>query len=741
MPPKSEISRDPLGRVLVKKGFITAEQLEAALARQKETREKIGKTLLSLGFLSGSQLLSALAAQNRLEFIKVGDIFVDPRVVEDVPRVFAQKNGVLPILRLGDTLFVGIRDGHEFDARAFGTLLNCKVEAIPLGAEADIDGAIQEAYGTQRSRKTRDSKIGQYLVAERLITEHELERALELHDKTGERLGEAIVSLGLLSTARFHEALAAHLGLPFVTLDQVRKAIRGDVAKLVPRPFAEHNLVFPFSRDEDKVGVMATGAVEKWLKDLILTNARCRKLDVYLATEEDIRGAIREAYDVLPTRAEVIEEPADTTYDPHAEVNPTLDAAVPKLINELLFSALNRRASDIHIEQYDASVVVRMRVDGHLRPVQDVPIDRGNVRRVLSRIKVDCKLDIAERRKPQDGSFSRRFAGSAHPVDFRVAIQPTLHGENVTLRILDRARTLPALDAIGFQPDILRKYRRMIENPQGMILFTGPTGSGKTTSLYATLDVLRHEPIKILTAEDPIEYSFPGIQQCQVQEQIGNTFARYLRGFLRQDPDVILVGEIRDPETAEFGVRAALTGHLVFSTLHTNDTVSTVRRLVSLKVDPDLVASSLLCVVSQRLARSVCRSCAHDYTPKREAWAEFYPQGLPEKGRFRFGKGCEACDYTGYHGRVPIFEFWEIDGAAKELIQRVANEDEMREAAVQSGMASLVQDGLWKAEQGLTTLNELRESIPYFQIQDHRQRAIEKIRKDPIRGRGEVAAG
>ena len=727
--PLSDIARDSLGSILLKKGFITAEQLELALLRQKETRQKLGRVFLELGLIGSGQLVTALAAQSHLEQIRLSDnVVIDPRILQDVPREVAARHAILPLVRIGNTILVGITEkaiGAE-RVRKIELDLKSAIDAIPLPPGTDLAKFLETAYTIRRHRFSRDSKIGEYLIREGMLTEDELKKALETQRHTGQRIGDVIVAQGLMKKDRFYEALGAHFGLPFVTLDQIRPAFRPDIGRLIPRQFAEHNLVLPFSKEGDRIRVLVTGPIDDVLREFVQNATRSRSTDIYLTTTESLKQGIREAHETPVVTEEMEEQNVEAPAETRGEVSPHSDIHVARLINDLLVQALQRRASDIHVEQYDNQVITRLRIDGMLRAIPESPVNLQNVRRFLTRIKLDCKLDIAERRRPQDGSFLRRFGGRDKEVDFRVAIQPTIYGENIIIRILDRSRPLPTLEEIGFQQEILKKYERMIENPQGMILFTGPTGCGKTTSLYATLDVLRKRPIKIITAEDPVEYYFGGVQQCQINDAIGNTFGRFLRGFLRQDPDVILVGEMRDPETAEFGVRAALTGHLVFTTLHTNDTIGTVRRMLNMNVAPDMLASSLLCVVSQRLVRTVCPECRAPFTPPRETYDELYPLGLPPGVTFKFGKGCRACDNTGYLGRVPIFEFWELDEKAKDLIQRDADDSELRAHAMRAGMVTMVQDALAKAEAGRTTLTELMDEIPYMQIQGHRRLLLER---------------
>ncbi|MEK7866965.1 MAG: ATPase, T2SS/T4P/T4SS family [Planctomycetota bacterium] len=728
MTPSTQPARTTLGETLLRKGFISRAQLDLALEEQQTTHQKLGRTLLGHGFVNGMQLVTALVEQGHVEPIHVHGCVVDPRILHDVPQDSALRHRVLPLLRVGETILVGVSDSTELVERVrdLAEQLRCEVEPIWVGPEIDLLQCVAEIYGQRSTRRTRDRRIGQALVSAGLLSETELARALELQKTTGQRLGHVLVAQGFLSARRFAESLAEHLGLPFSTLELIRPSISPAASRTIPKTFADHNHVLVFARDEECVRVLTSGPLDEWIADFIRASAGGCRLAPCLTTDGELKAAIREAYAAMTGEIEA-EPPPEGAPEDAGIANDN----APRVINEVLYTALLRRASDIHVEHYRNRIGVRMRVDGVLHPVADTPITPENVRRVVNRLKLDCKLDIAERRRPQDGSFTRHFSGRESGVDFRVAIQPTMHGENVVVRILDRAKAFPLLEEIGFSESALRRYKRLLDNPQGMILFTGPTGCGKTTSLYATLDVLRRRPIKIVTAEDPVEYEMEGIQQSQVNETIGNTFSRFLKGFLRQDPDVVLVGEMRDPETAQIGVQAALTGHLVFTTLHTNDTIGSVRRLLNLGVAGDMLASSLLCVISQRLVRTVCPHCQAAAEPAEATWREFYPTGLPASAVFRAGKGCRLCDDTGYLGRMPVVEMWELDDKAKELIQRGVEDSVLRAHAISAGLTTMVEDALGKAEKGRTTLTELREEVPYLQILAHAARVREHACPNP----------
>jgi type IV pilus assembly protein PilB len=720
------LGRDPLGRVLLRKGLLTAGDLELALERQRSTGERLGEALQNLGIVGPMDLVRALAAQNHIPTAEVGECVVDPRVLSDLPEALVQRLSAVPAVPLlvaFDTLFVAVSGGPEAQVRAAAAADGWPYAVSLVPTCGDMCSALVELHELHAVKRRREGRIGDYLVRRGFISQRQLDAALDRQRTSGEFLGEALVSRGDLTRDRFFEALSEHLGMPFVTIDQLRGALKPEVARTVSRAYAEKNQLLPFAKAGDRVRVVATGPIDEWLLRFVIQAAEARDCEPYLASPEDVRHAIAEVHEQKTQPAagkqlDVTVEDVSRLEDPDYYRDRQALEGAPKLVNFVLNRAVERGASDIHIEHQERSVVTRFRVDGELIAAPEVPIDKTNVSRVVAKLKLDARLDITEHRRPQDGSFRKRFGGE-RLVDFRLSVQPTVQGENVVVRVLDRTRPLPLLGDLGFAPAALERYLRLVESPQGLILFTGPTGSGKTTSLYATLDVVRRSPLKIITAEDPVEYFFDGIQQCQVNETIGNGFATFLRSFLRQDPDVILVGEMRDTETAEVAIRAALTGHLVFTTLHTNDGVATVTRLIDMGVEPDLVSGSLLAVVSQRLVRTVCKSCARGYEPSEALIREFYPDGKPAGAKFVRGGGCDQCGFTGYRGRRPVFELWEPDEESRALLRSAAGEEALRAHARQKGMRTMVADALEKVDAGLTTLEELRSTIPLSQIVRH----------------------
>jgi type IV pilus assembly protein PilB len=400
------------------------------------------------------------------------------------------------------------------------------------------------------------------------------------------------------------------------------------------------------------------------------------------------------------------------------------DKKADAAVRQILAMAIERRCSDIHLENLAGRLQVRFRIDGMLQelnlgPLQ--PVCDNSAREIVSRIKILGKLDIAEKRRPQDGAFRARIERDGQPmnVDFRISILPGYYGESVVLRILDKSNAPKSVDQLGFSAEITSKLHHLLKRPSGILLITGPTGSGKSTTLYAALMSLYRPEIRILTAEDPIEYVYEQFSQSEVNDRIGNTFARYLRAFLRHDPEVIMIGEIRDEETAEMAFRAAQTGHLLLSTLHTNDAISSVTRLRDMNIDPNLLASSLLGVLAQRLVRAVCQHCREEYEPHEDLINEFFP-ARPKGMRFYKGVGCERCNQSGYRGRMSVAELWVPSDEDVILISKKGSMDEIR-ASARGTTISMVQDAWVRLAAGLTNLEELIRMLPYSSVYQFRQ--------------------
>lgn len=587
-------------------------------------------------------------------------------------------------------------------------------------------------------------RLGEILVGEQVITETQLEDALATQSSTGNRrrLGTTIVDLGYCSETDIADALAGQLRLDTVDLLEVGP----EVAALgrVPRKLAERHHVLPLRIEEGDVLVIAmsdpTNVVA--LDDLRLSSG-ARSVRPVVAPETQITETLRRAYGSDASALDMVEDLAGDddviSFDDHAGEDVSVEAVdepVIRLANAILADAVRTRASDIHVEPERGHVRIRYRIDGLLRETMRVPKHIGPA--LTSRLKIMATLDIAERRRPQDGRAMIRVEGDE--VDLRVSTMPTLFGETVVLRLLRKGAEQLRVDELGMAPDIREQYLTSLSRPQGLIICTGPTGSGKTTTLYAGLTELADPVRNIITLEDPVEYQLEGVNQTQVNPKIDLTFARGLRNVLRQDPDVVMVGEIRDRETAELATEASFTGHLVLSTVHTNDAPSTVIRLVDLGIERFLIASSLLLLIAQRLVRTVCSRCVH---PDRPSERTLRLLGLTPADvadvELVAGAGCQVCDQTGYHGRIGVYELLPVSPRMRELITRGATESEIARLAREEGMRTLREDGLAKAFAGLTTLDEVLRSTPEEAV-DLDPRMIDPSVVGPLRGAADRTA-
>ena len=573
------------------------------------------------------------------------------------------------------------------------------------------------------------AKLGDLLVTENLITRQQLGKALEYQRVRGGRLGYCLIQLGWVTGEDISAILCRQFGLPSINLPFFE--VDPSIVKLIPLETARKYQVLPLSRAGSTLTIATIDPTDVFAMD-DLQFMTGFTIEPVVVAESAIREAIQKYYGAGPTpelkqggAGATVEsgQPAgsepgmgsatDRLIPPEDSGQADEEAPVVKLVNRILSSALKQGASDIHIEPYEQELRVRFRIDGLLSTVMTPPLSLKDT--VTSRIKIMAKLDISEKRLPQDGRMKIRMKkeGRVGDLDLRVSVLPTLHGEKVVLRLLDRDRLMLDMTQLGFESESLRRFESAILKPYGMVLVTGPTGSGKTSTLYSSITRLNRTDTNILTAEDPVEFNLPGINQVQVKEQIGLTFATALRAFLRQDPNIVLVGEVRDLETAEIAIKAALTGHLVLSTLHTNDAASTVSRLTNMGVESFLVATSVHLICAQRLIRRICRQCRQADDPPVEALidAGFAPAEAREILTYR-GRGCDACNHTGYKGRLGLFEVMEIGDGLRELILRGGSSAQLKQKAIQGGMITLRASGLQKIRDGVTTLEEvLRETV------------------------------
>ncbi len=556
------------------------------------------------------------------------------------------------------------------------------------------------------------TRLGELLVKRGLINSAQLERAIEHHEREDHgALSTALVTLRIFTDAELIAILQKEYRLPLV--DPAAMEVPAEVVRLVPPTLAHRHHLVPISL----TGSTLTLAMSDPSNLVAINEVKFISgydVKVAVAATTSVSAAITNLYgggaDYDEVLAQVESEDIELVRN-EEEVDlkelerATEDAPVVRLVNAILTSAVKRRASDIHLEPYERMFRVRYRVDGVLEEIMKPPLKLKNA--ITSRIKVMAALDIAERRLPQDGRIKLKF-GAGQDMDFRVSVLPTIFGEKIVLRLLDKSNLQLDMTKLGFEELALKDFKDAIYRPYGMVLVTGPTGSGKTTTLYSALSELNKIVSNISTAEDPVEYNLVGINQVQINEDIGLNFANALRAFLRQDPDIIMVGEVRDFETAEIAIKAALTGHLVLSTLHTNDAPSTINRLLNMGVEPFLVASSVNLVLAQRLARIICNGCKEP--------VEVHPQALielgvdPDEARAAtcfHGTGCPQCSGTGYRGRVALYEVMPMSEELRELILAGASANEVKRTAINVGMMTLRQSGLLKLKQGLTTMEEL----------------------------------
>lgn len=558
-----------------------------------------------------------------------------------------------------------------------------------------------------------NERIGDQLIKNALITPEQLLEAQKAQKSTGTRLGSQLVKLGHLTEEQLVDFLGNQYGLPSVILKD--KNPNPEVVKLIPGNIVQKYNAIPFERNGSTLKVAMTDPTNIFAVDDLkfLTGY---SIEVYVTSEESLKWALDNFYDQSASLDDAlssmeneqgsVEIAADGDEVSVGDLEKEADQApVIKLVNLTLLDAIRKGASDIHIEPFEKFMRIRFRIDGMLYEAMKPPLRLKNA--LVSRLKIMSKLDIAERRLPQDGRIKLRIQGGKE-VEFRVSVLPTLFGEKVVLRILDKSNLQLDMTKLGFEEEALRNFKEGIYKPWGMVLVTGPTGSGKTTTLYSALSELNQIDRNISTAEDPVEFNLAGVNQVQMHEEIGLTFASSLRSFLRQDPDIILVGEIRDFETAEIGIKAALTGHLVLSTLHTNDAPSTINRLLNMGIEPFLVASSVNLIVAQRLARKICQACMErDDTPVESLIQMGMDPQTAQTAQCYVGKGCSVCGNTGFKGRIALYEVMPVSEEIKELILMGASSTEIKNEAINQGMKSLRQSGLTKVLEGVTSVSEI----------------------------------
>lgn len=562
-----------------------------------------------------------------------------------------------------------------------------------------------------------DLLFGEFLASKGLINHRELIEALNEQRQDGGRLGEVLLRLKMLNDEQVTTALAEYLSMECIRLDDVGK-IDMNIARMLPESIAKRFCLVAIGEIDNKIIVAMADPLNVIAIDTIELKIK-RQIKVVLSSSREIRKAIEMIYhgcdleeqqlrDLVELEVSTEQSQEDLLAEGTAEADISEEAAtkapVIRFVDLLLSQAIKSRASDIHIEPQEKSMAIRMRIDGVLRDM--VPPARKMQAAVIARIKILSEMNIAERRLPQDGRFKMKASG--RDIDVRVSVIPTIYGEKVVMRILDTKAVNHDLDQLGFEPKLLEEFKAILSRPHGIVVVTGPTGSGKSTTLYSALNYLRDPTKNITTVEDPVEYRLAGINQIQVKPEIALDFASCLRAILRQDPDIVLIGEIRDKETVEIAIKASLTGHLVLSTFHTNDAPSAITRLVYMGIEPYLLASTLNLVVAQRLVRKICDRCKEPVNLSEEVLKCLKID--PEQAKdsvFYHGRGCNTCKKTGYLGRLPIFEFLVVDNDIREKLISGGSESQIRAMSHQKGYGGLLESGVNKILQGLTTAEEV----------------------------------
>lgn len=733
---EQELRRLPLGRILVKTGALTNEQLKELL-NSPELRKNVGALALQRGFLTQEQLAEALARKGeddltgqvliREGFLLRADLEVLLRDQINAPRFgeLAIKRKMISPTQLHEALKI------QKSPRKLGEIL-CDLDLLsPL----DLQNVL--------NKHDKQIDLGNALVAMGYVDEDKLRQARQENRWGSESLGETLLRKQAITQEQLKEGLSRQYNVPYRRLGGFAyfEDDKSRLSKIISQKYAEKNLILPVAMSGNRL-TMAILQPETMVKTVYELQGMYPHLrfSSILITEEKFEELFEILYSRHLKAAQDDEnESSDVDID-FMELNieegigqedsskpqyGARDIEAEELVNFILKYGIVNGASDIHIEQDRRGVALRYRIDGILREsrigwLQEKLQDKAPA--IISRIKVMSNLDIAEKRLPQDGGFRIHYHDKGEhervDLDFRVATCRATVGENMTIRILDPRKANVGLEHLNHSPSVLTPLKTMLKSPSGMILVCGPTGSGKTSTLYAALQYIHNPGLKIITAEDPIEYNFPGIMQTQVNAKIRLTFSRLLRSFLRFDPDIILVGEIRDEETAKIGFDAAQTGHLLLSTLHTNDAVSAISRLLDLKVEYGQIASSLMCVLAQRLVRRICPSCIRDTVPAESEWSMLFKQ-YPSHLRFYQGEGCPACNFSGYAGRTLLSEIFIVDGEVAQALNRGYDEDHLKKLAVESGMKTMIDDGLGKLDQ--TTLSEIIRMVPHDMIKTFRE--------------------
>ncbi|MBD7943731.1 type II/IV secretion system protein [Psychrobacillus sp. Sa2BUA9] len=544
--------------------------------------------------------------------------------------------------------------------------------------------------------KTR-KLLGDLLVESNVISDEQLHFALS-QKRRDEKLGDYLITENLITEQQLIEVLEFQLGIPHVNLNQY--SIDPELLQLVPKELAKRTNIMPLKKNKNKLLIAMADPMDYFAIEEVRMATGCQ-IETSIAAKDDLFRTITKYYDLQESMDQALIDMTPTEIENDTQITDE-DSPIVRLVNQIIANGVAQRSSDIHFDPQETDLKVRYRVDGMLKTERSLPKYMQNV--ILARIKIMGNLNITENRVPQDGRI--KINVNMRAIDIRLSTLPTIYGEKVVMRILDMTNALNDLTKLGFNEKNLKSFNKMIDHPNGIVLLTGPTGSGKSSTLYAALNKLNNEQVNIITVEDPVEYQLEGINQIQVREEVNLTFAAGLRSILRQDPDIVMVGEIRDLETAQIAVRASLTGHLVLSTLHTNSAVESVSRLKDMGIEPFLLSSSLVGIVAQRLVRKVCRDCGESIRANEREKEIFQERGIYIED-VRRGRGCPACNQTGYRGRLAIHEVLVVDDFVRDVILTSKSPAQLRKHMKETGYLTLLEDGLLKVKEGLTTTEEV----------------------------------
>lgn len=753
------VDTDAFEQLLLERKILEPEQMKSVRNRELDNHMPIQNIISELGYASKAELLHILAEIEGLEYVDLSSyVMEDANMPLLLGEKISRKFEMLALQKTGNTLVIAMKDPKNIFALDSARLIS-SLEVRPVLVDPDeLNKRLDEVFkkedeakktvqtieiaaksATKDKWESRDDsntqsrkssaygkRIGELLIESKVINELQLETALDIQKKEGGLIGSIMVREGFITKKQLYTHLEKENGIPYFELENVE--IPEDVLKLITRKIAEHNKLIPVEYENDVLKVamsdplnifaiddlrLATGLeIKPMFADLELIEQLIDKCYEPLEPEEIIEEEeSTEDYHIdFEEEMERVKEEIDIEVQKKEQVETTInisdveDAPIVRMLNMIFKNAVDKGASDIHLEAYEDCVMVRFRIDGQL--VEIMKQDKKLQPILVARVKIISGLNIAEKRLPQDGRIALKI--NKRNFDFRVSVLPTMFGEKVVIRIMSKDGYNISKSQLGFFEDDLEKFDHILSHPHGIVLVTGPTGSGKSTTLYTALRELSKPNVNIMTVEDPVESTIRGINQVQVNQKAGMTFATALRSFLRQDPDIIMVGEIRDGETAEIAVRAAITGHLVLSTLHTNDAVSSISRLIDMGIQPFLIASCLVGVLAQRLVRRLCPQCKEEYEPDEH---EIDLLKLEKDARLYKAVGCPACNETGYKGRIAVYEILTITSELRDMIARDHSAEALNKLALESGMNTLAESCSRQVKLGVTTIEEMMSAV------------------------------